>query len=189
MNAEDRAAKIAKVEACVAGLLDALEIPLDFHTSQTPRRVAKMYVDELLVNHPREGAPGQKPWDRNLVDLHRSMTSFPSCGDGHPITVTVPFHSLCAHHMLPFYGTARITYIPNMYMIGLSKIPRVVEHFSKRLQVQEQLTQDIADYLGNVLKPYYIKVELLDVVHLCVTMRGVKSIATTDTVVELGDPN
>lgn len=183
MNAED---KLAKVEACVTALLEALEIPLDHHTAQTPHRVAKMYVNELLANHPRAGAPGQKPWDRNLVDLNRSMTSFASDSD-EPITVSVPFHSLCAHHMLPFYGTARITYIPGECIIGLSKIPRIVEHFSKRLQVQEQLTKNIADYLDSVLKPAYLKVELLDVIHLCVTMRGVKSIATTDTIVELGD--
>ena len=94
--------------------------------------------------------------------------------------------SLCEHHLLPFYGRAHVAYIPNGKIIGLSKIPRVVEIFAKRLQVQERLTSQIADCLNDALKPRGVAV-VIDALHLCMAMRGVeKSSAYTVTSAMLG---
>jgi GTP cyclohydrolase I len=85
----------------------------------------------------------------------------------------IPFYSLCEHHMLPFFGTASVGYLPRGKVIGLSKIPRVVEMFARRLQVQERMTQQIADFLQNRLNPYGVGV-VIEAEHLCLAMRGVQ---------------
>ncbi|MDF1504101.1 GTP cyclohydrolase I FolE [Roseisolibacter sp. H3M3-2] len=85
----------------------------------------------------------------------------------------VEFYSLCEHHMLPFYGRAHVAYIPDGRVVGLSKIPRVVEVYARRLQVQERLGEQVADALEAVLRPRGVGV-VLDAVHLCMMMRGVE---------------
>jgi GTP cyclohydrolase I len=85
----------------------------------------------------------------------------------------VEFYSLCEHHMLPFFGRAHVAYIPDGRIVGLSKIPRVVEVFARRLQVQERLGEQIADALVDALRPRGVGV-VLDAVHLCMMMRGVE---------------
>jgi GTP cyclohydrolase I len=85
----------------------------------------------------------------------------------------IPFYSLCEHHMLPFFGTASVGYLPRGRVIGLSKIPRVVEMFARRLQVQERMTQQIAEFLQNRLNPYGVGV-VIEAEHLCLAMRGVQ---------------
>jgi GTP cyclohydrolase I len=85
----------------------------------------------------------------------------------------IDFHSLCEHHMLPFFGKAHVAYIPREKVIGLSKIPRIVEMFARRLQVQERLTVQIADFLQEVLHPYGVGV-VVEGSHMCMTMRGIK---------------
>lgn len=92
----------------------------------------------------------------------------------------ISFHSLCEHHMLPFFGAAHIAYIPDGKIIGLSKIPRLVEAFAKRLQVQERLTVQIADTLFRKLRPKGVGV-ILEARHLCMTMRGVKNVSSSAT--------
>ncbi len=85
----------------------------------------------------------------------------------------IPFYSLCEHHMLPFFGTASVGYLPRGRVIGLSKIPRVVEMYARRLQVQERMTQQIADFLQSRLNPYGVGV-VVEAEHLCLAMRGVQ---------------
>ena len=93
----------------------------------------------------------------------------------------IEVYSLCEHHMLPFFGKAHIAYIPNGYIVGLSKIPRVVDVFARRLQVQERLTIDIRDIIQDTLKPLGVAV-VIEAQHMCMMMRGVQkqnSITTT----------
>lgn len=84
----------------------------------------------------------------------------------------IEFYSLCEHHMLPFFGTCNVAYIPNGKIIGLSKIPRIVEVFSRRLQVQERMTTQIADFIDNALDPIGVAV-VAEARHLCMAMRGI----------------
>ncbi len=93
----------------------------------------------------------------------------------------VPFYSLCEHHLLPFFGKAHVAYIPAGRLVGLSKIPRLLEHFARRLQVQERLTEQVADTLNATLRPRGLGV-VLEATHLCMVMRGIQkegSVATT----------
>ena len=90
------------------------------------------------------------------------------------IVKDIAFYSLCEHHMLPFFGKAHVAYIPGKHIVGLSKIPRLVEAFARRLQVQERLTVQIAETLFKQLKPRGVGV-VLEAQHLCVNMRGVRN--------------
>ena len=89
------------------------------------------------------------------------------------IVKEIELYSLCEHHMLPFFGKAHIAYIPNGHIVGLSKIPRVVDVFARRLQVQERLTEQILDCINNTLQPRGVAV-VLEASHMCMMMRGVQ---------------
>jgi GTP cyclohydrolase I len=85
----------------------------------------------------------------------------------------IEFYSLCEHHLLPFFGRAHVAYVPDGKIIGLSKIPRLVEMFARRLQVQERMTQQIAEELNHILQPEGVAV-MVEGAHMCAMMRGVK---------------
>jgi GTP cyclohydrolase IA len=122
----------------------------------TPRRVAKAYSEMLTP----------EPFD---------MTTFPN-DEGYDEMVVVrgiQFHSLCMHHLLPFHGTATVAYIPDERILGLSKLARVVDMFSRDLQVQERLTKQVADWIEQHLRPKGVGV-VIEAEHMCMTVRGVQ---------------
>lgn len=126
----------------------------------TPERVAKMYK-ELTTGYnisPQEIVNGA------IFDIKY---------DEMIVVKDIEFYSLCEHHLLPFFGKCNVAYIPNGRVIGLSKIPRIVELFSRRLQVQEALTVQIAEFLSDLLKPQGVAI-VAEGYHLCMAMRGVK---------------
>lgn len=132
----------------------------------TPGRIQRMLLDELLSSYQ----PGA------LRKLKKVMTTFPAPKGEDSALVTevhIPFYSVCAHHMIPFFGVAHIGYIPSKRIIGLSKLPRIVDHFSSKLQVQERLVEEIADFVEGLLKPTAVLV-FLEARHLCLEMRGVR---------------
>ena len=141
-------------------LLEIGENPEREGLEKTPSRVAKSYA-ELLS--------GYKVDIKSLVNGALFNVSY----DEMVVVKDINFYSLCEHHILPFYGTASVGYIPNKKIIGLSKIPRIVDAFSKRFQVQERLTKDIAEAFNSVVKPLGLGV-VIDAVHMCSVMRGVK---------------
>lgn len=96
------------------------------------------------------------------------------------IVKDIDFYSMCEHHMLPFFGKVHVAYIPNKYIVGLSKIPRIVEVFARRLQVQERLTMQIKDCIQDTLHPLGVMV-VIEASHLCMQMRGVQKMNATTT--------
>ena len=130
----------------------------------TPTRVAKMYVNELFSSY-HVGA---------LERLREQFTVFPAADQESVVSqVRVPFSSSCAHHLLPFVGHASVVYLPGNKIVGLSKIARTVKFFSRKLQTQERLTNEIADFLCEELKPKSLMV-ILEANHLCMQCRGVE---------------
>ncbi len=127
---------------------------------RTPERVARMY-NELLAGY-----------HTNLVKLVNGAI-FESDYENMVLVRDIDFYSLCEHHMLPFYGQAHVAYLPNGKIIGLSKIPRLIEMYARRFQVQERMTQQIAAALDTILQPRGVAV-VLEGVHFCSVMRGVK---------------
>jgi GTP cyclohydrolase I len=126
----------------------------------TPGRVRRMY-EELLGGYKTDPA---SVINNALFDVNY---------DEMVIVRNIEFQSLCEHHMLPFIGHAHVAYIPHKKIIGLSKIPRIVDMFAHRLQVQERLTREVADFLLEHLEPRGVAV-VMEAVHMCTLMRGVK---------------
>lgn len=126
----------------------------------TPKRVARMYP-ELLRGYKTDA---QKLLNNAIFNVTY---------DDMVIVRDIEFFSMCEHHMLPFMGRTHVAYIPKGQVIGLSKIPRIVDMFARRLQVQEQMTRQIADFLMDLLKPQGVAV-VVEGLHLCAMMRGVK---------------
>ena len=107
------------------------------------------------------------------VDHLLNGATFSVCYDEMVVVKDIEFFSLCEHHLLPFFGKAHVAYLPNGRLVGLSKIPRVIEVFARRLQVQERLTDQVADALMEVLDPRGVGV-VIEAYHLCMMMRGVE---------------
>ncbi len=164
-----------RVEAAVREILVEIgEDPDRQGLLGTPERVHRMYTELTAGYH---------------VDPDRLINGAVFDVDYSEMVVVkdIPFYSLCEHHLLPFFGSAGVAYIPRGKVIGLSKIPRIVETYARRLQVQERLTQQIADFLMDRLAPQGVGV-VLEATHLCAVMRGVRkpgTIMTTSAVLGL----
>lgn len=157
----DQQTKLATIAHHVRGILTALGLDLkDPNLAETDLRVAKMYIE--MFHGLSEGAEPK-------------VTTFPNEeGYSHMVMEKqIPFYSMCAHHLVPFYGHAHIAYIPRESILGLSKFARILEFYAKRPQLQERLTEQVVTYLQEKLQPLGAMV-VIEARHLCVEMRGVK---------------
>jgi GTP cyclohydrolase I len=153
--------RLARIAVHVRGILSELGLDLDDpNLLETDRRVAKMYAE--MFHGLQEGA-------------EPAITVFPNDERYSAMVMEkrIPFYSMCAHHLVPFYGHAHLAYVPNDSILGLSKFARILEFYAKRPQLQERLTEQVADYLDSKLKPQGVMV-VIEARHLCVEMRGVK---------------
>ena len=162
---------LARIEELIKELLIHIgEDPDREGIVRTPKRVAKAW--EFLA----------KGYTQNLDSIINNAV-FNEDYDEMVTIKDIDFFSLCEHHLLPFFGKAHVAYIPDGKIIGLSKVPRIVDMFSRRLQVQERMTQQIAEILNDVLNPKGVAV-VLEGEHMCMQMRGVEkqnSYATTSS--------
>ena len=153
--------KLSTIAHHVRGILTALGLDLkDPNLAETDLRVAKMYIE--MFHGLAEGAEPK-------------VTTFPNEeGYSHMVMEKqIPFYSMCAHHLVPFYGHAHIAYIPRDRILGLSKFARILEFYAKRPQLQERLTEQVVTFLEEQLRPQGAMV-VIEARHLCVEMRGVK---------------
>ncbi len=156
-----QAGKLATIAHHVRGILTALGLDLkDPNLAETDLRVAKMYIE--MFSGLAEGAEPK-------------VTTFPNEENYSHMVMEkqIPFYSMCAHHLVPFYGHAHIAYIPRERILGLSKFSRILEFYAKRPQLQERLTEQVVTYLEEKLQPLGAMV-VIEARHLCVEMRGVK---------------
>jgi GTP cyclohydrolase I len=149
------------VQDAVLQLLTAIgENPQRAGLKRTPQRVARMYA-ELLAGYAVDP----------LALVNGAL--FEAKYDEMVIVRDIEFYSICEHHLLPFMGRVHVAYIPDGKVLGLSKIPRIVDMFAHRLQVQERMTRQIADVIRDLLKPQGVAV-VVEALHLCTMMRGVQ---------------
>ena len=154
-------ASIADMEPTVRKLLEQLgENPNRNGLSETPKRVAKA-LTYLTQGYHQD------------IDTLLNEALFPIQYDEMVIVKDIDFYSLCEHHLLPFFGKCHVGYIPRKHVVGLSKVPRIVDMFSRRLQVQERLTVQIAHTIQEKLDPHGVGV-VMEARHLCMSMRGVE---------------
>jgi GTP cyclohydrolase IA len=164
--------RAARMEKLVLELLDAIgEDPARHGLLKTPHRVAKAY--KFLTEGYNK-------------DLHETLNNAIFQEDYNEMVIVrdIDFYSLCEHHLLPFFGKCHVAYLPNGRIVGLSKLPRIVDIFARRLQVQERMTQQIADALQEALDPLGVAV-VCEARHMCMMMRGVQkqnSLTTTSAV-------
>ena len=159
-NHDDEAA-VTAMALHIGAVLDLLRLDrTDHNLRETPERVARMYLE--MFHGLREGAEPE-------------ITMFPN-EEGYSSMVMerdISFYSMCAHHFVPFYGHAHIAYIPRQRIVGLSKMPRILEFYAKRPQIQERLTEQVANFMWSRLDPLGAMV-VIEARHLCVEMRGVR---------------
>ena len=153
-----------KIEEAALSIIEALgEDPRREGLADTPRRIAEMYA-ELFMGI---GVDPKEELTVSYEEGHREMV----------ILRDIPFYSMCEHHLLPFYGVAHIGYIPKGNIVGISKLARVVETLSRRPQLQERLTTQIAEAILEAIQPEGVAV-VIQAEHMCMTIRGVKKPGT-----------
>ena len=158
-------AEYHRVKGDVRSMLDVIDPdPHRGGIESTPKRVAKMWINELTTGYD--------------VDVGSLFRTFPDEGYGGMVVVLdIPVVSVCEHHLLPIVGYAHIGYIPSEIVTGLSKLARVVDAYARRLQVQERLTQEIHDAINEHLTPKGVAVQI-SAEHACMTVRGVQTPGT-----------
>jgi GTP cyclohydrolase I len=147
----------------------------DEHGEDTPARFLK-FLDEITGCKEREDETDQ---EQHLKDCIK-WKMFQSSGDEMIVVEKIPFTSVCNHHVVPFIGHANIAYVPEKWNAGLSKFARVVKHFARQLQIQERLTEEVAEYLNFQLSPKGVAV-VIRAEHMCMTIRGVQAPGTMTT--------
>jgi len=153
---------LEKIELATKMILEAIkENPNREGLIKTPRRVAKAF-EEICSGYFKD--PKEVLNDALFESTNNEMV----------VVRNIEFYSMCEHHILPFFGRVHVAYIPDKKVVGLSKIPRMVEVFARRLQIQEQLTEQIADAIMEVVKPKGVGV-VIHARHMCMEMRGVKT--------------
>jgi GTP cyclohydrolase I len=153
--------KITEIQEAIRRILEAVgEEPDRPGLKRTPERIARMYV-ELFSGYQMD--PAQVVNDAIFEVKYDEMV----------LIRDIEFYSLCEHHMLPFMGRVHVAYIPDGKVLGLSKIPRIVDLYARRLQVQERMTRQIADFIRDLLHPQGVAV-VVEALHLCMSMRGVE---------------
>jgi GTP cyclohydrolase IA len=152
---------LTNIEKYVKGMINEIgEDPEREGLLKTPHRVAKAY--EFLT----------QGYNKNVKDVFNGAI-FKEKYDEMVIVKDIDFYSMCEHHMLPFYGKVHVAYIPDGKIVGLSKIPRIIDVFAQRLQVQERMTQQVADTIMKYLNPRGVGV-VAEAYHMCMMMRGVQ---------------
>jgi GTP cyclohydrolase IA len=160
-SADKSKVDIKEVQNAIQRILLAIgEDPERDGLKRTPERIARMYT-ELLSGYQMDPL---KVVNEALFDVKY---------DEMVIVRDIEFYSLCEHHMLPFLGRVHVAYIPDGKVLGLSKIPRIVDLYARRLQVQERMTRQIADFIRDLLHPQGVAV-VVEALHLCMSMRGVQ---------------
>jgi len=161
LSLDERDARVALIEKRMDEILTILGVPRDDSTERTAFRVAKMYVHELFYGLSAENYP----------KITAQANSFGY--DEMLIEVGITVHSVCEHHLVPIIGVAHVAYIPKEKVLGLSKFNRVVDYFSRRPQVQEKLTMQVATDLKRIVETDDVAV-VIDAAHMCVRLRGIK---------------
>ncbi len=150
-----------RIESLIRQILEEIgEDPDREGLRKTPRRIAKMF-EEIFSGY------------RQNLDEVINGAIFSADYDEMIVVKDIDFYSMCEHHLLPFFGVAHVAYVPKGKVIGLSKIPRIVEMFSRRLQIQEKMTVEIAEAINKAINPLGVAV-VLEAIHLCSVMRGIK---------------
>lgn len=166
--------KIAKIQESVKDILETLGMDLTDDSMQgTPKRVAKSFVNEIFMGLNPENMPKASTFDNNYN--YGEML----------VEKNIVVYSTCEHHLLPIIGRAHVAYISNGKVIGLSKMNRIVEYFSKRPQVQERLTMQIVQAMQEALGTQDVAC-VIDAKHLCVNSRGIKDIESSTVTAEFG---
>lgn len=141
----------------------------DENFTETPERVAKAFTRTWLSGYG--------------MDPKQAITVFPNerSESGMVVVKDIPFYSMCSHHLAPFTGKAAIAYIPDQYVVGLSKPARLIEVFARRLQLQEHITEQVADSFEELVHPLGVMVILYNAEHMCMTSRGIKAHGSSTT--------
>ncbi len=164
---KDDLSKIELISKKFSEIMDILGLDLeDDSLKETPKRVAKMYVNEIFSGLNPKNKPKIKVF-KNVYDYHSPL-----------IELNIPFTSFCEHHFVPIHGKANIAYIPEDHVIGLSKLHRIVDFYARRPQVQERLTMQISQDLAVILNSEDIGV-VLKASHNCISCRGVKDLGSS----------